>query len=57
MKKFLYIKEVKKHFHLERKYCVKFEPNYSKKYLFFLSNNRFIEVLNCVQFTVIGLLF
>ena len=30
---------------------IEFEPNYSKKEdLFFLSNNRFIEVLNCVQF-------
>ena len=30
---------------------VEFEPNYSKKEdLFFPSNNKFIEVLNCVQF-------
>ena len=35
-----------------------FEPNYNKKEnLFFLSNNRFIEFLNCVQFTVMGSLF
>ena len=33
---------------------VKFEPNYNKKDLFFLSSNKFIEVLNCVQFTEIA---
>ena len=37
---------------------VKFEPNYNKKEdLFFLSNNSFIQVLNCVQFTAMGSLF
>ena len=37
---------------------VEFESNYSKKEdLLFLSNNRFIEVLSCVQFTAIGSLF
>ena len=36
---------------------MEFEPNYNKKDLFFLSNNRFIEVLNCVQFAVMGSLF
>ena len=35
-----------------------FEPNYNQKeYLLFLSNNRFIEVLNCVKFTAVGSLF
>ena len=37
---------------------VEYESNYNKKEdLLFLSNNRFIEVLNCVQFTVVGSLF
>ena len=36
---------------------VEFELNYNKKDLYFLSNNRFIEVLNCVQFTTMGSLF
>ena len=31
--------------------------NHTGKDLFFLSNNRFIEVLNCAQFTVMGSLF
>ena len=34
-----------------------FEPNYNKKDLFFLSNNIFIEVLNCVKFTAMDLSF
>ena len=34
-----------------------FEPNYNKKDLLFLSNNIFIEVLNCVKFTAMGLSF
>ena len=37
---------------------IEFEPNYNRKHdLFFLSNNRFIEVLNCVQFTAVCSLF
>ena len=37
---------------------IEFEPNYNRKHdLFFLSNNRFIEVLNCVQFTTVCSLF
>ena len=55
----LYIKEIKKCFPLQRKYCnplVQFESYYHKK-LFFLSNNKFIEVLYCVQFTAMVLLF
>ena len=36
---------------------VEFEPNYNKKDLFLLSNNKFIEVLNCVQFTAMESLF
>ena len=61
IKEVLYIKEVKK------KKCfplqsivyplVEFEPNYNKKDLFLLSNNKFIEVLNCVQFTAMESLF
>ena len=33
---------------------IKSEPNNKKKDLFFLSNNKFIELLNCVQFTEIA---
>ena len=45
-KKFVFIYKVSLVYAL-----IEFEPNYSKKEdLFFLSNNRFIEVLNCVQF-------
>ena len=37
---------------------LEFEPNYNKKEdLFFLNNNRFIEVINCVQVTAMGSLF
>ena len=61
-KKLLYIKEVKKNVFLYKESIVypllEFEPNYNKKVdLFFLSNNRFIEVINCVQFTAMGSLF
>ena len=34
---------------------IKSEPNNKKKDLFFLSNNKFIELLNCVQFTEIAI--
>ena len=56
----LYIKEVKTNLYEEGIVypIVEFEPNYNKKEdLFFLSNNKFIEVLECGQFTVMDLLF
>ena len=59
-RKVLYIKEVKTNLYEEGIVypIVEFEPNYNKKEdLFFLSNNKFIEVLECGQFTVMDLLF
>ena len=59
-RKVLYIKEVKTNFYEEGIVypIVEFEPNYNKKEdLFFLSNNKFIEVLECGQFTAMDLLF
>ena len=70
IKKMLYIKEAKKKKKKTKKKkkiiheesivhpLIEFEPNYNRKHdLFFLSNNRFIEVLNCVQFTAVCSLF
>ena len=52
IKKNLYIKEVENVFlYIESIIypITEFQPNYNKKEdLFFLSNNKFIEVLNCV---------
>ena len=49
----LYIKKLKNVFIYKENILyqlIEFEPNYKKKEdLFFLSNNRFIEVSNCVQ--------
>ena len=59
-RKVLYIKEVKTNLYEEGIVypIVEFEPNYNKKEdLFFLSNNKFIEVLECGQFTAMNLLF
>ena len=58
-RKVLYIKEVKANLYQEGIVypIVEFEPNYNKKDLFFLSNNKFIEVLECGQFTAMDLLF
>ena len=59
-RKVLYIKEVKTSLYEEGIVfpIVKFEPNYNKKEdLFFLRNNKFIEVLECGQFTAMDLLF
>ena len=59
-RKVLYIKEVKGNLYEEGIVypIVEFEPNYNKKEdLFFLSNNKFIEVFNCVQFTAMDSLF
>ena len=59
-RKVLYIKEVKANLYEEGIVdpIVEFEPNYNKKEdLFFLSNNKFIEVLECGQFTAMDLLF
>ena len=61
IKKVLYINEVKNAFLYKESIVyplVEFEPNYNKKEdLFFLSNNKFIEVFNCVQFTAMDSLF
>ena len=61
IKKVLYINEVKNAFLYKESIVyplIEFEPNYNKKEdLFFLSNNKFIEVLECGQFTAMDLLF
>ena len=36
---------------------IEFESSYNKKDLFFLSENRYIKVLSCIQFSAMGSLF
>ena len=59
-KKVLHIEEVKKCFPLQRKYpvstCWVWTKLQQKRFIF-SSNNKFIEVLSCVQFTSMDSLF
>ena len=56
IKKVLYIKKVKKNVFIYKEKIV-YPLVEDLEDLLFLSNNRFIEVLNCIQFAGIGSLF
>ena len=62
IKKVFYIKEVKQMFTFTKKVlCIHMlslnQITTTKKIYFFLVTNKFIELLNCVQFTATGSLF